>query len=55
MRRWLRRREQLSTPPPASSAPYLFTASNGQVWSFAVNSSTGALGSGASVAVSGTS
>ena len=41
------------TPPPASSAPYLFTASNGQVWSFAVNSSTGALGSGTSVAVSG--
>ncbi len=43
----------VTPPPPPSSAPYLFTASRGQVWSFAVNSSTGALGSGASVAISG--
>lgn len=39
---------QLAPPPPANSE-YLFAASNNEVWSFSVNTTTGALGTGVSV------
>ena len=38
-----------TTPPPTGSTEYVFATSQNQVWSFAVNSSTGALSSGSSV------